>query len=51
MGRFEVYRNDALPDTRDVSAWPFFDDGGHLGLWTDRAIGTLLDDFGGGTVP
>jgi RHS repeat-associated protein/uncharacterized repeat protein (TIGR01451 family) len=49
-GTVEVYRNDTLLGTRDVSDWPYYAEGGQIGLWFVDASDTLLDDFGGGTV-
>jgi hypothetical protein len=50
-GMVEVYRNGELLATRDISAWPHYDDGGYIGLWFVNAYNARLDDFGGGTVP
>lgn len=50
-GIVEVYRNGELLDTRDVSTWSYFAEGGYIGLWFIGAEGTMIDDFGGGTVP
>ena len=46
----EVYRNGSLLGTRDVTAWPYYASTGYVGLWFESASGTLVDDFGGGTV-
>jgi hypothetical protein len=46
----EVYRNGELLATRDITAWPHYDDGGYIGLWFAGASNARLDDFGGGTV-
>ena len=48
-GVVEVYVNDVLLDTRDVSSWPYASGGGYIGLST--TIGhPVLDDFDGGDV-
>jgi len=49
-GMVEVYRNGALLATRDVTAWPYYANGGYIGLWFLGANSALLDNFGGGTV-
>jgi hypothetical protein len=49
-GTVEVYRNGELLGTRDITAWPHYDDGGYIGLWFAGAYNARLDDFGGGTV-
>ncbi|MBI3241541.1 MAG: CSLREA domain-containing protein [Chloroflexi bacterium] len=49
-GRVLVYRNGVLLATRDVTAWPYYTNGGYIGLWTIGASNSLLDDFGGGGV-
>ena len=49
-GTVEVYRNDTLIATRDVSGWAHADEGGYIGLWFEGASNMLVDDFGGGTV-
>lgn len=49
-GMVEVYRNDELLGTRDITSWPHYNKGGYIGLWFIGARGTVLDDFGGGTI-
>ena len=49
-GTVEVFRNDQLLATRDVSSWPYYADGGYIGLWFIGAEDAILDDFGGGTL-
>ncbi len=49
-GMVEVYRNAELLGTRDITSWRFYDKGGYVGLWFIGARGTVLDDFGGGTI-
>ncbi len=48
-GQVKVYRNGALLTTVDVSAWPYYADGGYIGVWIVNASAARLDDFGGGT--
>jgi hypothetical protein len=50
-GQVLVYRNGVLLATRDTSAWNYTTVGGYVGLWYDLASQTLLDAFGGGTIP
>jgi hypothetical protein len=50
-GQVSVYKNGSLLGTRDISSWPYYDDGGYIGLWFVNAGNALLDDFGGGTMP
>ncbi|HLF28495.1 MAG TPA: hypothetical protein VJG32_19345, partial [Anaerolineae bacterium] len=49
-GLVEVYQNDTLLGTRDVSGWPHYASGGYLGLWFIGATDAVLDDFGGGAI-
>jgi hypothetical protein len=49
-GTVEVYRNGVLLDTRDVTAWPYYGNGGYIGLWFIYAGNATSDNFGGGTV-
>ncbi|MBK8046692.1 MAG: hypothetical protein IPK16_05950 [Anaerolineales bacterium] len=48
-GNIELYRNGQIIGTRNVSAWPYAFGGGYIGLYMVDAVGTVLDDFGGGT--
>jgi RHS repeat-associated protein len=48
-GEVKVYKNGSLLGTRDVSAWPYYDDGGYIGVWLLNAGDAVMDDFGGGT--
>ena len=48
-GQVKVYRNGTLLATRDVTAWPYYANGGYIGLWFINASNAVLDDFGGGT--
>ena len=49
-GMVEVYRNEQLLGTRDITAWPYYAQGGYTGLRFVDASDALVDDFGGGTV-
>jgi hypothetical protein len=49
-GIVEVYRNSVLLATRDVTGWPYYANGGKIGLWFSNAPNAVADDFGGGTV-
>jgi hypothetical protein len=50
-GDVEVYKNGVLQGTVSVTAWPYYNSGGYVGLWFDSTSSdALLDDFGGGTV-
>jgi hypothetical protein len=48
-GTVEIYRNGILLATRSITSWPFYANGGYIGLWWVNAPGALLDNFGGGT--
>jgi len=50
-GIVEVYKNETLIATRDVSAWPFYANSGYIGMWYSHSTATLAEDFGGGTIP
>lgn len=47
-GTVEVYRNGALIGSRSVTAWPFYNSGGYIGLWFVNAAAARVEDFGGG---
>jgi len=47
-GTVEVYKNGALVGSRSITAWPYYANGGKIGLWMYNAGGTIIDDFGGG---
>jgi len=49
-GTVEVYKNGALVATRDVTAWPYYNSGGYIGIGTINAVNARLDNFGGGNV-
>ncbi len=49
-GTVEVYRNDTLIASRDVSEWIYASNGGFIGLWFINAGDAVLDDFGGGNL-
>ncbi len=48
-GTVEIYRNGTLLATRSITTWPYYANGGTIGLWFVNAPNALLDDFGGGT--
>jgi len=48
-GTVEIYRNGILLATRNISSWPFYANGGYIGLWLVNAPNALLDNFGGGS--
>lgn len=50
-GQVQVYRNGVLLATRDASAWTYATSGGYIGVWILNGPNSVLDDFGGGTVP
>ncbi|MCB2178386.1 VWA domain-containing protein [bacterium] len=50
-GTVEIYKNGVLLATCDISSWPFYDQGGYIGLWFGDAKDVLIDDFGGGDIP
>jgi hypothetical protein len=59
-GLVEVYKNGLLIGRADLSAgdspWPYYSDGGLIGLWFEWPVsatpdGAGLTDFGGGTMP
>ena len=49
-GTVEVYRNETLLATRDITSWSHYAGGGYIGLWFIGAEDAILDDFGGGTI-
>lgn len=49
-GQVEVYKNGSVLGIRDVSAWSYYTQGGYIGLFMLSANGSVLDNFGGGTV-
>jgi uncharacterized protein YjiK len=49
-GQVNVYRNGILLGTRSVTAWPYYANGGYIGLLFISASNTALDNFGGGTI-
>ena len=50
-GQVKIYKNSTLVGTVDASGYPFYDQGGYIGLWMVNASNRLFDDFGGGTIP
>ena len=49
-GQVEVYKNGSLVGSRDVTAWPYYAQGGYIGLFMYNASNTVLDNFGGGPI-
>ncbi len=49
-GTVEVYKNGSLIARRNVSSWPYYAEGGSIGLVFYNAQGATVDDFGGGTL-
>ncbi len=45
-----VYRNSQLLATIDVTAWPYYDAGGRIGVYAYSAGTSRLDNFGGGNI-
>jgi hypothetical protein len=50
-GQVRVYKNSTLIGTRDVTGWTYAANGGYVGVWMLGANTSVLDDFGGGTMP
>ena len=50
-GIVEVYRNEDLVAVRNITNWPYYAQGGYIGLSFYAAEGAVVDDFGGGTLP
>ena len=49
-GLVEVYQNGNLLASRDITIWPYYANGGYIGLWFIHSPSAIIDDFGGGTV-
>lgn len=49
-GIVEVYRNEDLVAVRNITSWPYYAQGGYIGLSFYSAEGAVVDDFGGGTL-
>ncbi len=50
-GTVSVYKNGTLLGARDISSWPYNENGGYIGLWLVAAnTAWRLDDFGGGSL-
>jgi hypothetical protein len=49
-GLVEVYKNGSLLGARSVASWPYYGDGGFIGLFNFNVGSTILDNFGGGTL-
>lgn len=50
-GTVEIYRNTNLLGSRDITSWPYYANGGFIGLWFINSGNAYLDDFGGGSLP
>lgn len=51
-GKVEVYKNEALAGTFDVSMFPYATSGGRIGFFSSSLVAPAhFDDFGGGTTP
>jgi len=50
LGVVNVYRNGNLLGTISAASWPFAGLGGRLGMTLSEINGSVLDNFGGGTV-
>ena len=50
-GQVKIYKNSTLVGTVDASGYPYYDQGGDIGLWMVNGSNRLFDDFGGGTIP
>jgi len=48
-GLVYVYRNGVLLETVNVTGWPYYPNGGYIGLWVHSPSNSILDNFGGGT--
>lgn len=49
-GTVEIYKNENLLATRDITSWSHYADEGYIGLWFINAAEAVLDDFDGGTI-
>jgi hypothetical protein len=50
-GTVEVYKNGTLLATRSITSWPYYANGGYIGIWFVNATNALMDQFGGGNIP
>jgi PKD repeat protein len=50
-GDVNIYKNGTLLGTRSVTAWPFYNLGGRVGITMENANAARIDNYGGGTVP
>jgi hypothetical protein len=50
-GTVTLYRNGALLGSRSVASWPYYANGGYIGLWFVGSSASVTDDFGGGNAP
>jgi glucose/arabinose dehydrogenase/PKD repeat protein len=48
-GVVDVYVNGANVGTADIRAWPYYANGGFIGIEMGSATASRMDDFGGGT--
>ncbi len=48
-GLVEVYKNGVKMGSISVAGWPFSAQGGRIGMTISDAVGSRLDNFGGGT--
>jgi RHS repeat-associated protein len=51
-GQVTVYKNGQTLGTGpiDITTWPYYDEGGYIGLWMVTADDAVLDDYGGGSL-
>ncbi|MCB9136481.1 MAG: hypothetical protein H6636_13725 [Anaerolineales bacterium] len=49
-GDVTIYKNNTTLGTINVSTWPFFGNGGYIGLFNIDVGTTVLDNFGGGSM-
>lgn len=49
-GIVEIFHNGALIALRSITDWPYYADGGSIGVAFYSAQGAKVDDFGGGSV-
>ena len=50
-GRVQAFRNGVLLGEASAAAWPFFANGGRIGVVLSGAVRTRITRFGGGTLP
>ncbi len=49
-GQVEIYKNDVLIDSRNITSWIPYAATGYIGLFNVNTTNTLLDDFSGGSL-